>query len=712
MPGTPWLWIRNAWRGLGDLFQTLSPCRFSVLTLFVGVYAFLFVPQGQDVLHRLTEWNQETPGYQVLADIALLLGAIAVWALSCWYWARLILSLRPPDAPPDTARLARLRVWVPRILGTLAFAGMAVALLYAAHTYVEFDSARPRFWLRLLAAACLALGALFFLFVTRRRELLARTTRHGLPAPSAQYPTPQGFPRGTLLTARLFLALALILGLLFTVAPVAVGRFLGTVPVLLLTAAIWVLFGTTLVYFSRRFRLPLLTILLVLLLVFSRFNDDHAVRLAEGGDTRPAAGTLAGAFRGWYQASGGGPVFLVTSEGGGIRAAYWTALVLAELEDRNPDFSRRLFALSGVSGGSVGGGVFAALVREGEEARAAGSMPAGAWYRGKAEEILGHDFLSPVLAKMVAPDLAQRFLFFPMPFADRAWALEDGWAKAWEQEFPESERLSRPFLELWEGEAGRRVPALLLNGTHVETGRRIVATNLPWQARELPDTYDLLRTLRSDLPLKTAIHNSARFTYMSPAGTLRSPSGTLYGHVVDGGYFENSGAATLLSVLQTVARECQDLGCRDRIYVLYLRNNPSTDPDSPRDPADPNRDSSPDLALNEVLSPVRALLDTRDARGTLAMTELRGAAENLTADSRAHFFELGLCEHSRGSRQKASLPLGWTLSETSRSAMADQLDQGCEQADNPGRMRQILSLLPPPGATPPAGASLGKAQQP
>lgn len=693
MPGMIRPSIQRVWQGLGDLAQVLSPCRWSVLTLLVGVFTFLFVPQGQDVLHRLTEWEEATPGYEILGDVALFFGAVTVWGFSCWYWARLILSLRPPDAP-ETPLGTALRVEMPRFLGTLAFVGMALALFHAAHTYVDFGSSRPRIWLRLLAAVCLGLGVLFHLFVRFRRRLLARATHNLPPSAAARYAAPRDFPPGTRFTARLFLALALVLGLLFTFAPVAVGRFLGTVPVLLLTAAIWVLFGTTLVYASRRFRVPIVTLLLVLLVVFSRVNDDHAVRLA-GPDARPGDGSIAASFRGWYRAVGGGPVFLVTAEGGGIRAAYWTALALAEIEDRQPGFSRHLFALSGVSGGSVGGGVFAALVREGEEARAAGWPPGARWYRDKVEEILGHDFLSPVLAKMVAPDLAQRFLFFPVPFADRSWALEDGWATAWEQAFPDSDRFSRPFLDLWAGDAGARVPALLLNGTHVETGRRIVATNLPWQARELPDTYDLLRTLRSDLPLKTAVHNSARFTYLSPAGTLLSPAGALYGHVVDGGYFENSGGASLQSVLQAVARECLALGCLDRIYVLYLRNNPATDPDSPRQPSDPNRDARPDLALNEVLSPVRALLDTRDARGTLAMNELRGAIENLTDDREVHFLELGLCVYSRGSSQKAPLPLGWSLSETSRNTMGDQLDRGCEQADNPGRIRRIVSLLAP-----------------
>src|SRR5205814_1339450 len=54
------------------------------------------------------------------------------------------------------------------------------------------------------------------------------------------------------------------------------------------------------------------------------------------------------------------PVFFVATEGGGLRAAYYTSLVLSAIQDRCPAFAQHLFAISGVSGGSVGAGIFAA----------------------------------------------------------------------------------------------------------------------------------------------------------------------------------------------------------------------------------------------------------------------------------------------------------------------------------------------------------------
>src|SRR5262249_7462795 len=56
--------------------------------------------------------------------------------------------------------------------------------------------------------------------------------------------------------------------------------------------------------------------------------------------------------------------YLGAAEGGGIRAAYWTALELASLHELDPEFDRSTFAISGISGGSVGATVYTVCARE------------------------------------------------------------------------------------------------------------------------------------------------------------------------------------------------------------------------------------------------------------------------------------------------------------------------------------------------------------
>lgn len=730
--------IRGAVFGLlgwaRDLFRVLSPARYSVLSFVIVAVAFLAVPQGQDILRRMTEWDAATTKLlRALGTVLPFVTTVLGWAASVWYAARVILHLPVPGADSDTPRLATLREWVPRALGFLAILSMAAALWIASDNYLQYVSEQgsimgqgPIRRLRLLSLTLLVLSAVFLLAVSKRRKVMSNIKRRRggpgaaapVPVPQAQYEDAKALPRETKHAVLSLFLLSLVLGLLFALSPVEVGTRLGTLPIVLLTAANGALAGTFLLYLSRRWRLPLLIVLIVMAVIFSRWNDNHAMRLAED-EPGPAPLTIQEHFRQWEGSKTGKPIFIVAAEGGGIRAAYWAALVLSRLEDRAPGFSRQVFAVSGVSGGSLGGAVFAALAAEKESGRA---LPCGALAKC-AGDILGHDFLSPAIARMVAPDFVQRFLPVPLPLTDRAHALEDGWADAWQDEVGTG-RFDRPFQNLWRDGRATTVPSLVLNGTHVESGRRIVTTNLRWTSGDLRDTYDLLRVVRSDLPLKTAVHNSARFAYVSPAGTMRPrgvspwwPWGQDRGHVVDGGYFENSGTVSALELVNVIQAACGH-ACDDRIYMIHLQNNPAMDPRQKPDPGNPDntldREDQPGDAggkdlepytksyprLNELLSPVRALANTRDARGGLAVKSAQAALSPPGRPSR--FLELGLCERVAdptrpGKTKRAPLPLGWQLSETSRQAMEDQLRQGfndaCPFSDNWRTMEAIAALL-------------------
>ena len=97
--------------------------------------------------------------------------------------------------------------------------------------------------------------------------------------------------------------------------------------------------------------------------------------------------------------------------GGGIRAAYWTATVLEKLAG---DFENEggvrpyLFAISGVSGGSVGVAAFdAALVQRDESQCKSGDATCPL-----STKFLTADFLAPALASLVFVDTPSSFLPF------------------------------------------------------------------------------------------------------------------------------------------------------------------------------------------------------------------------------------------------------------------------------------------------------------
>ena len=166
------------------------------------------------------------------------------------------------------------------------------------------------------------------------------------------------------------------------------------------------------------------------------------------------------------------PVILVAAEGGGIRAAYATALLLQELQQRWPAFRHHLFTISGVSGGSIGAAYFAAKCQRG-----AHQPPIG-----EPNEVFTQNFLSGPMAALLGPEIFQRVLPSQFPFwhrweaitglgIDRAVSLEQGFEAALKSGL-ESSPLEGDFCTGYDPK--RDVPLLLLNATEATTGRRVV----------------------------------------------------------------------------------------------------------------------------------------------------------------------------------------------------------------------------------------------
>jgi hypothetical protein len=194
---------------------------------------------------------------------------------------------------------------------------------------------------------------------------------------------------------------------------------------------------------------------------------------------------------------------------------------------------------------------------------------------------------------------------------------------------------------------------------------------------EFRNAFDSFADLQRDIPFSAAAGMSARFTYVSPAGRVpkRGSGGVLAGHAVDGGYFENSGAVTAAELVSLIQRVAARRGWKIHPYVIVIDFADSSKlckkyparcgPDPTEKPftalpgaAGPTA-GRPEAWLNEVLSPLRALLNTRGARGSQAVGDIR---ELLAAKvgSPSEVFEFRLVQ--RG----VPLPLGWLLSERSR----------------------------------------------
>ena len=75
---------------------------------------------------------------------------------------------------------------------------------------------------------------------------------------------------------------------------------------------------------------------------------------------------------------------------------------MAELQRSHPEAESHLFAISGVSGGSLGAVTYAAL-RDGGRNNAGTTRQ----YREAAEQVMTSDMLSPTVASLLGPEMVQ-----------------------------------------------------------------------------------------------------------------------------------------------------------------------------------------------------------------------------------------------------------------------------------------------------------------
>jgi hypothetical protein len=449
------------------------------------------------------------------------------------------------------------------------------------------------------------------------------------------------------------------------------------VPVLL---GIYVPFLALLGILSHRYRAPLILIFLLSLGIWGLFREErHVVRPAPPGPVQRIS--LAEAVDLWKAANGcertpcPQPI-IVAGSGGASRAAFMTANAMGLLQEKFPDFRKRLFAMSTVSGSSLGAAAFLAGLEYGDapDTHTCKDKRFEGWFgchdvgesaenlaksplRKRLQLFLSQDFLTPVAVTFTFSDMWR-------VWENRAVRLEKSWEKAWREVTNDktagdfSKRLSRYVPQPnqnWR-------PLLIFNGTSVWSGRRIIVSSLsPTHNRKrlFTDAFDYYEMAcpaldgkdhDCDLRLSTAVTMSARFPIVSPAGVIVQ-KGVPIDRVVDGGYFENFGAQTALEL----ARALEKLKLEP--FILQVTNDPSAfeygrckekipweDEYHRREPVPPSEFDEANL-LRWAFDPLGTVLATRTARGTHATAEalrtvtpqryaqIRVCPERISADS-------------------------------------------------------------------------------
>lgn len=688
--------------GIQFAVYTLRTSIFSVASTLIAPLLLTQLAQGQELLNTITDRQilgifQDPVGF---LHYVLFLLALLAWAFASWYGSRVLLQRDLAAWKQDAGSALRFveewNRWFPRALGLI---GMSVIAIYVLK--------------RQMIAGLFAVlfVVLFGVLVSWRRWFFSLQDVNADSRPVLL----KGDRIGIWLT--LAFSLVLLLGLAY--ANFWLARLLGAPVVLFLGLACLVIFGSiVLTYLPLSYGWPSLALLPILAafgIAAATLNRNHGLtsRLVPGSDRGCAARPDAAEHLAKWAATHPGKIVLVAAEGGASRSAWWTSHVLTALDYASAGtFSRQVYAVSGVSGGSLGATTYVGLLEQ-RGAPAAQMQALGfptqqqCWDMRahldkyplpmQSECFLGRDFLSTTLGYLLFPDLMQRFIPVSIDSWDRSLGLERTWSTDWRHLFGK-DVFREPMDSLYRdtnGAVRNDIPLLFLNTTRVQAGRSAIQAPVGIRSTELDDVFDgRLRT--RGLPLSAVVHNSARFPVISPGGDVETWDGVHWDTVVDGGYFENSGAATLTELIRSFNRrntantKPAPTSCSkepavegaaqtateptesvekilERILVVFIMNDPvshlSVLPNgSAQD--DPQYGRKPVVAQEELLTPVVGLFNTRSAR---ADSSKRALIDLLPGAATEKVTEIFL---SRGGLADYMRPaMSWFMGPESRQAM-------------------------------------------
>lgn len=397
--------------------------------------------------------------------------------------------------------------------------------------------------------------------------------------------------------------------------------------------------------------------------------------------------------------------YVVAAAGGGLRAAIHTAAVLERLNSETcGEFDKRLLAISSVSGGSLGAAAYLnspdrridpTKCRVLDVGESSDIIP-GSSRPSVAKRFLSGDFLAGTAAALLFPNAVH--MVFPFAFSelDRGDVLRSDWEEAWRQTGSRT-RLDTGFVDALSSVDS---PSFIVNTTSVTTGERVlISSTIPGTGSTAVDLLAVAPEQRS-ITLSNAVLNSSRFPYVTPAAkvwtlspdqlsawrmfhlhrngpsvrkevvlsrgeyidrTFLKISPRVMDYLVDGGYFENSGAESLIEAIHEIKRILPE-GARLRAIVIY--NEPTSDWDLrctapfesqskvsmpvPTATGEETRDLrrtrttrpfAQSFGLEGIAEPPMAFMRAREARGKLAVERL---VSDLKCDSinEAHFEEI------------------------------------------------------------------------
>ena len=686
-------------------------------------------------------------------------------------------------------------------VASLSLAGLGMIRAFSALTALDLVDLVPpppvRPLIALLIGAVLAVGPWFAAGPVLR--MIARWDGEGgfhgkigrflTPGKNSQNDTGIDIEPQTWLRVGLML-ISVAVFLLLAARPRQLADFLGVLAAAILALSVLVtMVGVMVVYaqdrqppelfqwgpeWLRTRSTPIITLLVIALVLtgLAGKNDIHPVTALGAVPQRP---TMDEAFEAWMNQDAGcgtplaadgqpvqqgkislRPMLMLAAEGGGIRAAYWTAATLGQI---------------GAAGGGCGG--HSALFSTGASGGALGlslgrftTDPAAA-----ARSISGHQALGAAMISLLSGDLLATSTGLRVnastPYRDpkhqpldRAGLMET----RWEDLLP---GLRTPFLaadkDAAANDGAKTVTGqLVLNSTATHDGCIALVSQIDLTAGETAadgtpvcgsegaglHNYDFFgfygRSSNDDaehcvgnLPALAGTMLANRFPYVTPSGTAARCRGLDPAQLVDGGYTDNTGLGTIVDLAphwSRLVKDHNDKVARDGTgefvvpMVVYVENG--TGPDfstgskqtlyDTRAKPGTGRVWPSDLPVvpramvplvPEVVAPLVTKLVTAKGDGTNSRELLSEVARRLTPASLCT--SSTLCDQLKAQKQlpnnvfvvhqskqpSLSAPLGWALSETSQNDLkgdlATQAKDGCSASDCYPTLHDLVAILTP-----------------
>ena len=595
----------------------LRPLWFIVLFQLLVLVVYWFMPQGQDLLLAIME---DVAGWEVMTFFWFIL-AIAFWSITSEFGSRFILYLADVSSYNLTVKQIHARKYVLKLVSKsvlfLPVINASVGFAIAYFTHLNQAISTKGFLLVSLSLGVLAVllyqvyfGALrekWYVLYSKRpmsfflrhrvqisyfAKLYSIFSHRKVTSPEAKaiaafigvdneklneyvndlvtngFTPTMKFYRPLFVRFAVFISISMVSILTFSFLYVGWYYFVGAPALLTLAFASWftVYYALELIDRLKPFGLKFsYKLVIVAWLVFvSCFNEDHPIRKSETATTslNKNLHSLNRQFETWVKNSGidttkSFPIILIAAEGGALRTGCFTSMMLAQIQDAYPAFKKSIFCYSSVSGGTLGVAVFNGLNAVKYE------RPYGEAMR----QFYNQDFLAPVVGKMAFGEVLG--LFYPsyVPFFDRASALEQAWEIGWDEtdlgDHPNFLRQAFHTLP----DLQKPGPVHFINTTEVESGYRAVLSNVRIDTVTFIKTIDIFQKLKYPINYSTAVSLSARFPLISPAATIEHSCTQSY-HYVDGGYFENKGAATLREALNAIRQST--LSKNAKVFVIQF----------------------------------------------------------------------------------------------------------------------------------------------